>query len=549
MRVFVLAAIALVCRLGSAAETLTYTLTPHPDRGTLTVELSWQTANRTHSELSVSPHWGDVADVPALLSNMQFTGASNSARDGGHWSLDHNVGARIGCTYQVAPSRHSFEWDGTHYPITSRKFFHGMGNAFLVTPPTGDKQEVEALLRWKLPTGWKAACSWGSGPSIGATITSSDLRHSTYLAGELTSADDSRDGHTVTVALAGEFGFSAGDFANLASTTIAGQCAFMGEKSFPHFLVTVIPVGQQDKAVAVRLAGAGLYNSFALFITPGAPLTDAVEHLFAHELFHYWNGRMLRGAEPDELVYWFTEGLSDYYALRILYESGQWKAETYAKWINRHLREYAANPAAEASNDEIRAKYHSQRDTVGEAPYERGLALGLRWQRMARDHGVRDGFDKLFKSLVQRGRVSGYELTNESVRQSGIEQLGAWFGPEFDRHVTRAQRVEIPTDALAPDFRALNKPTYEFDLGFDRERSLADQHVRGLRVGSAAENAGLREGDALASWKLGTDPEQELEVKVLRGARVLPIRYLPRGKRTDALQFEPAPPKSPRSAK
>ena len=60
------------------------------------------------------------------------------------------------------------------------------------------------------------------------------------------------------------------------------------------------------------------------------------------------------------LVYWFTEGLTDYYALRILRESGFWKQRLYAKWINRHIREYFHNPAIGATNDQIRKEFWSR---------------------------------------------------------------------------------------------------------------------------------------------------------------------------------------------
>ena len=57
------------------------------------------------------------------------------SKDGANWSIEHRKGAKITCTYDVLPPVHSFEWTGTHYPITTKTFFHGMGNAFLMTPP------------------------------------------------------------------------------------------------------------------------------------------------------------------------------------------------------------------------------------------------------------------------------------------------------------------------------------------------------------------------------------------------------------------------------
>jgi predicted metalloprotease with PDZ domain len=326
----------------------------------------------------------------------------------------------------------------------------------------------------------------------------------------------------------------------MTSTIVGQECEFMREEEFPDFVVTAIPVGEKLKEGDSRLAGSGLYNSFALFVAPGAKLDDAVEHLFAHELFHYWNGRLLKARQPERLVYWFVEGLTDYYALRILDESGYWDSEKYAKWINRHIREYYLNPAINASNEEIEKDYWNKRSTVGEVAYQRGLLLGLRWHKLARDKGVPDGIDRLFRSLVTRGRSGGLLVSNQVVREAGARLLGAWFTPEFDRYVERAETVEVPADALAPDLVGELTEVYEFELGFDRDRSLKDRRVRGLVSGSAADSAGLREGDRLVGWDLHGDPDRLVKLTVQRGARSETVSYYPRGMKRVVMQFRAA---------
>ena len=417
-----------------------------------------------------------------------------------------------------------------------------MGNAFLLVPQSGGglPEQYEFTLRWELPDGWKAACSWGVGPHVGALMAPTDVRHSVYLAGEIITRTEERAGRRVSVAMLDRFGFDADRFVKLASTIVAQECDFMEEKDFPPFLVTAVPVGEAVKAGDTRLSGMGLYQSFALMAAPGSELTDAFEHLFAHELFHHWNGGVLRAKQPDKLAYWFVEGFTDYYSLRILYESGYWEPEVYAKWINRHLREYDKNPAKNASNEDIFARYWQERETIGEVPYQRGLLLGLRWHWLAREKGVGDGIDRLFKALVERGRQAGFEFSNQTVRETGVKTLGDWFGAEFDKYVLEAKTVNVPPDVLTPEFEGLTKPIYEYELGFDRDQSLKRRRVQGLVSGSAAEEAGLRDGDELAGWKIHGDTDKKILLQVLRGDGVKEIRYYPRGRRSFILQFEPA---------
>ncbi|RMF72960.1 MAG: hypothetical protein D6744_16240, partial [Planctomycetota bacterium] len=414
---------------------MTYTLEPDFERGVLKVRLDWQTGQRRRSVLSVSPQWGRIRNVPAMLRDVRFGGGTVGS-GGPRWELTHQPEQTLHVEYVVDPQHGAFDdWDYTHHPITTRRFFHGMGNAFLMAPASarGIPETFEVLLRWKLPAGYQAVCSWGVGRHVGARLKAADVRHSVYLAGKLVTKSAPLEDRIVTVAMVDAFGFDADAFLKLTTRIIDAQCKFMHETAFPDFVVTAVPVGRPLQPGESRLSGSGLYNSFALFIAPESKLTDAVEHLFAHELFHFWNGRILAAQEPERRVYWFVEGVTDYYALRILYESKIWSAATYVKWLNRHLREYALNPARNATNEEIDRLYWERRATVGEVAYQRGLLLGLRWHYLARRKGVRDGFDRLFLSLVERARGGRFRASNSAIRDAGIRLLGAWFGPEFDR--------------------------------------------------------------------------------------------------------------------
>lgn len=538
----VLAAILALCSAAAGAETLTYVLTPVRESGRIEVELAWETQGRDASALCVSPRWGSVGDIPRLVTDVQVSGGTLTGQEGACWKFEHRHGALLRVRYAVDAGRSMFDWNFVHLPIATRTFFHGVGNTFLLVPRPGGgaPEEYEVALRWRVPEGWEAVCSWAAGRHVGARLKVDDLRHSVYLAGELVVHTSRVEGaEALTVAMPDRFAFKVEAFAELAAAIIGPQCTFMEDRTFPPFVVTAIPVGEPLGEGRTRLSGTGLYRSFALFVPPEAPLGEPVEHLFAHENFHHWNGQVLRAAEPQGEVYWFTEGLTDYYALRILHESGRWSAATYADWINRHLRAYQSNPARNVSNAEIAAGYWTQRDTVGEVPYQRGLLLGLRWHRLARDRGRAEGIDALFKALVARGRDGGFQLTNEAVRQAGSRLLGDWFADDFDRYVVRAETVEVPPNALAPDLTGKIEAVYAYELGFDRERSLGQQRIVGLVAGSAAAKAGLREGDELAGWSIFSDSDRKTVLRVLRGGQVKTVAYFPRGERIDVLQFRP----------
>lgn len=534
--------VAALLAVAAPAETVSYVLAPQPETGRLQVSITWTPRDRTQSVLATSKQAGSVTDVPALIKDLRFGGVTEVKSESPVWVLKHPRGGSLTIRYEIDPGARELTWNNTHAPVTSDVFFHGIGSAFLLAPQPGGSmpEQYDVTLRWQLPAGWKAASSLGVGAHVGARLSPNDLRNAVYLAGQIALHTAERSGRRVTVALPDCFGFTPAELADRATVIVTHLCDFMDEAEFPPTLVTAVPVGEAVKAEEARLAGAGLYQSLALWVAPQSRLTDAFENLFAHELFHHWNGRALKARSPDKLVSWFIEGFTDYYAWRILYESGHWPPETYAKWINRVLREYHRNPAIRASNQDIAERYWKERDTVGQVAYQRGLLLGLRWHRLARDRGVKEGLDALLHSLVQRARRESFELTNEMIRQAGVRTLGQWFGPEFDRYVGDAEVVDVPRDALAPAFDGRLTTRYEFDLGFDRQRSLGVRRVVGLKPGSAAEEAGLREGDELGGWKIRDDAEEPVELQVRREGRWEKVRYYPRGRGVDVLQFHPA---------
>ncbi len=435
---------------------LTYTLAPRPESGRLEVELVWQTGPRDVSALSVSERFGPLTDVPALIGDLRVQGAGGGQRRGAAWLLRHRPNALITCRYVVSTASQPPPPSQWLRPVVTPTFFHGVGNAFLLVPQVGAgyPEAYDVLLRWRLPAGWRGVCSWGVGDVMSDRLGPADVRHSVYMAGALaTHRAELAGGGELTIAMVGAFAFDAARLADLAARLITDQCEFMRESRFPPFVITAMPAGRAVPGETTPIGGLGLYRSLALGLPAETPITDTIEHLLAHEVFHYWNGRLLKPADPDELVAWFTEGLTDYYALRLLHERGRWSADTLAAWLNRHLAAYRENPARNATNEEIRARRRGAPKTYGEIAYQRGLLLGLRWHRLARDRGVSDGLDRLFRELVERGRTTGLRASNENIRSIGVRLLGAWFAEEFDRHVLSGETVNLPDDVLAPALR------------------------------------------------------------------------------------------------
>ncbi|MDX2200827.1 MAG: hypothetical protein SF069_17860 [Phycisphaerae bacterium] len=530
----------------AGADTIRYQLAPDPDNALTNVEISWQTRDRTTTEALLAESAPGLPDIPALVGDVAVDGADTAARNGATWRLTHRRGATLTLRYAVKGGQRGLDWEATQRPVTNYRFFHALGKVFLLTPAETTRDAAaprelhDVTLRWRLPEGWSGSSSLGVGTSVGARLSGADIRDATFLAGKLTRESRKVGPCQLDLSLAGEYRFNSAQLADLAEELLKTQMTMVGETDLREYVVHVVPVGAALANGQTRIAGSGLLRSFALWLPPNAVLDDAVENLFAHEMFHQWNGRTLRAAMPDKLAYWFVEGFTDYFAMRSLLQSGRWTPKTYAKWINRCLRDYAQNPEKNASNERIAADYWNERATVGEAPYQRGHLLALRWTRLAQTHGKADAVDQWFRALLDHARSDPrFELTNAELRTTGRKHLGEWFVAEFDRYVADAATIDLPLDALGPRFNGKATTSFAFDPGFSIEKSIKAKRVEGLRPGSAAAKAGLRESDKLLSWTIPRESDRPLLLRIRRGERDSEIKYLPRGAAFELLQFEP----------
>jgi len=517
----------------SPRESLRYTLAPDDESHRLRVELEWRTLGRTSSTLAIAPSWASVENPLAMVGDLRVRGADAIDGTGPAWRIRHEPGATLHVSYEIRAGHRSFDWDRRYLPIVAHRFFHGIGHTFLITPDpdAGFADDYDVTLRWQTPTEWTdAVCSFGVGDEVTARLNAIDLRQSVFLCGSLDVRPVKRDGRMLNVALHDLFRFGVDAFVDRAAEIIDAECALMRDDDFPPFVITVIPVGDPLPPNVSRRAGTGLYRSFALFLPPMSTLDDDVSYLFAHELFHHWNGRVLTREAPEELVYWMSEGFTDYFAFRTLLESFPGKRPSLVKRLNRTIRDYYENPAIDAPNEEIRDGFWRRPETLQRIPYQRGFLLAARWNAIAADRGHDDAMVAWFRDMVERARTDGFRLSNESIRADGVARFGEWFAAEFDRYVIDAKTIELPMDAFSPILRAERRAIHSFELGFDGERSFRAARVHGLVPGSAAAEAGVREGDRLLAWDvvLG-DPDREAELVVRRENSQVTLRYLPRG--------------------
>jgi len=234
----------LACSPAVASERLEYTFTPAPDEGIIRVELRWHTGDREQSTLAIQPHWASVPDIPTLLKKVSVTGGK-SRREENRWIVDHQPGAEIRCEYEITCESQP-DWNRSYYPILTNAHFHGIGETFLITPDDeGSSNKYDIAIDWKLPGAWpRAASSLGLGKHVSTALTIRVLRQAVYLAGHIQTRTQTVIDQPVTVAVAGQFDFSADELLSLCAAIIGAERNFVPGAPLPAYLITAVTIGR-----------------------------------------------------------------------------------------------------------------------------------------------------------------------------------------------------------------------------------------------------------------------------------------------------------------
>jgi predicted metalloprotease with PDZ domain len=393
------------------------------------------------------------------------------------------------------------------------------------------------------------ASSFGVAPA-GFRVRASldDFRQAVFLAGDLWIDSRTVHGRPISIAIAGhEFAFDEREFATLAAKIVEAERAYFDDWDVPHYLISLIPVGKKE-AGRTSLGGTGLTHSFATFMLPGMELKagsrDAllVQHLLAHEMFHEWNGRIVRRVQPEQLVYWFSEGFTEFFARRILYRAGRLSVDQYAQDADDSLARYMLSTVRNAPDQRIVDEFWKDR-AVADLPYRRGDVVAMMLDHAIREHSHgAQSLDDLMREIVARGRT-GTRVDNALLFADIERWTDADFAARVRRIVVDGETAELDAGTFEPCLALRMEPLGPYELGFDFEASRMSGVVEGVPESSRAFAAGLRAGQKLRACSIhGNEVEVPVVVEVLDGGLRRKLSWLPQGEALPVPRFVPHEP-------
>lgn len=490
---------------------------PSADSGPEAVEvaLTVDTRDRIKTVFLLEESWAAVEDARDSVTGVRARGGDGrpleAFRSRSHgWEVIHRRNERIQLLYHLDPPQRVIGDRPSQYyrVLLLDDLFQMIGHVGMLYPEHIDKgRTCRFSVRWEgfREKGWKTVSSFSSLNQFQVRTGLGRFINSIFLAGKLRLHPRFIQENLVQIAVYGEWKFEDGDFVQLVSRIIEMERDFFDDHSQDYFLVSLLPAGRDNGG---NMGGTGLSDSFALWVYPGLEMDAGAEgrqrmqQLLAHEIFHNWNGGKIAREEPEQLIYWFSEGFTDFYARRLLYRGGFLSQQQYAQSLSRRFAAYWLSPVNRQPNARIAEDFWTD-SQIKDLPYLRGDVVA-----MLLDHEIRRisggtrSLDDLMREIVRRFVQEQEQVGIEDLLEYFAQATSPQFAARLRQVIVEGRMPEVPSDLGAPELVLRTRQLGHYDPGFDIQASITARQVLGVNPASRAYQAGLREGQKLLGWSV-----------------------------------------------
>ena len=511
---------------------LTYVVEPicQGESCRLLVGLTFRGNSSGESRLLLPLEWSDGVELYRAIRNIRPLSEDVKVEDTKEPHvkiLHHRPNQRVSLTYEVVtqPPGTPLTVAVYHNPVLRPSYFYVIGHALWVYPEMSGTTPLRVTLQWKnIPTGWTLINSFGVGePRQKVKTTLHEFRKGTFLAGDYRIKRFEIKKRPVYAVTRGEWRFPDEKLNSLVQKVVQAQRDFWNSYDFPYYFVAVLPSDRRN----VR-GGEGRTNSFSLYL-PKNLTTLSVEHdlyLLAHETFHAWNPLRL-GAYENDRLYWFGEGVTDYYAFLLLLRAGLMSLEEYVAAHNSWIKAYYTSPVRSLTVDEMVQKRQTDWD-AGQLFYKKGylLANHLDFTIRSKTNG-KHSLDDVMRSLLRSSKPGSIELSEKRIEDALRPYLKDQGASDIEKYMVRGELV--PTNNSFGACATVDEIEHRsFDAGFDMETWAKSRVFSGVVPGSNAYQAGLRDGQKWVSGAMMQgDPTSLVKFTVIEGETEKVVQFYP----------------------
>ena len=425
----------------------------------------------------------------------------------------------------------------------------GQGEGFIPVPPPpkqkiGEKELWQTTVEWdltKAPPGIHGAWSLGDGHISSATGTMEfTVTHAIFAVGYLqrfpewdmdTTPQPGESSNTFAMYWLDP---SPYDMVNLAKSTraIYARIAAYFDNSTDPFRVFFRQIEANSGGTGASFSFMVEYSLLSVDQTDEHALADLIAHETVHEfalLDEVPPGQSPPEWQEDEAA-WYVEGVASYVgALAGLNDAV--RRDWMAKSMNNYAQSYYTSPVVSMPYSDVLSDYWGSVD-ITRVSYYRGLMYltqldGMIWEKSQGKKSMDDVIVDLYK-LRREGKPRSLTTLKE--------KLAGLIGQES---LNRSYEAMFKGDLIIPSEDCLERyglklvkmEWHKFELGFNTQ-SMREFKVQGLVPGSAADKAGVKEGDVIVKgfmvWVVEDELDVPMRIIVLRDGKEVKFEWRPR---------------------
>lgn len=287
---------------------------------------------------------GDIEEIlkqgwPALITNLRVSGAAGKALEvtrvgASGWELARPHTGLLKVAYEVdyslpaargwpAPREGGFA-EADHFALAGRSLF-------ITTQAVGS-----SIVTFALPRSWRAVTPWKAQLKAADKFTVDSPANLVENLIVLTrSSPDviTAGGFQLLVIPMGHWKSARTEITRLLGGVVNKLVSLVGFNERETYLVVLLPMMERG--------GESFRRSFAMTFdaAPSRANRSNWGNTIAHEVFHYWNGWRLRGADYAASQ-WFQEGFTEYAANLAMVSAGLVSEVEFREKLAEHIRNY-----------------------------------------------------------------------------------------------------------------------------------------------------------------------------------------------------------------
>ena len=368
----------------------------------------------------------------------------------------------------------------------------------------------------QLPANWKIATALAADESSGFSAPNYDqLVDSPVEIGDFAESDFDRNGARYRIVVDAKT--SDYDMPKLARTVrdiVQAETSWMQDQPFSTYLfIYHFPADGGGGGMEHAYSTAIDINARTLAANP-----DSLPEVTAHEFFHLWNVKRIRPQSLEPIDYtqenysdalWFSEGVTNAVQEYTLLKTGMLSERAFLDHLGDRIEEIERRPAHLTQSAEESSlcawleKYPSYwRPDRSISYYSEGELLGYALDLSLRDAShqkasLQDVFLWLNRNYAQKAKLF---VDSEGVRQAAETVSNLNLQSFFERYVAGTEAIPWNDLLRGVGLQITRTMTDTSDPGFEASRMFdMPAVVISVQPGSAAETAGLQEGDSILS--------------------------------------------------